>query len=539
MMPGVKTDLQLSLRGLEIAFGSDRVVTDVGFDVGQGEILGLVGQSGSGKSLTCRAMMGLLPREARVAGRLVLGQRAYDLADPRQMGPLRGSKISMIFQDPMSALDPLMRVRGHLALRGHQGAAAEAWLRQAGIADAARVMGCYPHQLSGGLCQRVAIACALCTRPQLLLADEPTTALDVTIQAEILTELRRIVRDTGTSVIFVTHDVGVVAELCDRVLVMNQGQIVESGPSRQVLSRPRHSYTRHLLGAIPRPQTRGRALLSVGAHTPPDLPPAPVIDRAGPPILRFEQIGLRYPDGLGGHVDAVRDVTLNLWPGEILGLVGESGSGKSSLAKTAVGLAQPTQGRVLFDGAERGQTRADRRKIQYIFQDSRGALDPTARIVHQLQEVLAVHRLGAPQTRATRATDELIRAGLEPDLHRRRPPSLSGGQRQRATIARALLLAPKVLICDESVSALDVSIQARILNLLMELRAREGLTILFISHDLSVVHHLCDRIAVMQGGVLVEEGMTEAVWSAPRSAYTKRLLAAVPQLPAPLERELA
>lgn len=539
MTPDLKSDLQLSLRWLEVSFGTEAVLADVGFDLGRGEILGLVGQSGSGKSLTCRAMMGLLPREARVAGQLTLAGTSYDLADPRQVAPLRGANISMIFQDPMSALDPLMRVRGHLALRGHKEGAAEDWLRQAGIDDAARVMACYPHQLSGGLCQRVAIACALSARPRLLLADEPTTALDVTIQAEILGELRRIVRETGTSVIFVTHDVGVVAELCNRVLVMHQGRIVESGPSRRVLSRPDHSYTRQLLGALPRPQTRGQALLSVGMQAPPVLPPAPAVDRAGPPILRFERIGLRYPDGRGGSVDAVRDVTLNLWPGEILGLVGESGSGKSSLAKTAVGLAHPQKGRVLFEGAALGQTRADRRKIQYIFQDARGALDPTARVLHQLEEVLTVHRLEPKNARAGRASGELARAGLDAHLHRRRPPSLSGGQRQRATIARALLLQPKVLICDESVSALDVSIQARILNLLMELRAREGLSILFISHDLSVVHHLCDRIAVMQGGALVEEGMTEALWSAPRAPYTRRLLAAVPQLPAPMERELA
>ena len=518
--------------GLGVSFPGARTPASAGIDFAlePGEILGLVGESGSGKSVTCRALIGLLPPQASVTGQMTFDGRTYDLAKGAALAPLRGADISMIFQDPMSALDPLMSVRRHLRLRGIPDPLPV--LAEAGLANGAEIADRFPHQLSGGQAQRVAIACALARSPKLLIADEPTTALDVTVQAGILEHLKDLAKRRGMAVILVTHDLAVVYRTCARVLVMAKGRVVEQGPVTDVLEAPREAYTRALLRAIPRPSLRSQRLGDTDERS--DAFPAPGIAAGTTPVLAFENVTVAYTGPGGRRKEAVTNVTLDLHQGEVVGLVGESGSGKSSLAKTAVGLARPDQGAVRLDGTALDWRRPEqrwRREVQYIFQDPRGALDPTARIHAQVRAPLDIHEIGAATERNAEAHRMLSDTGIAADLHRRKPGALSGGQRQRATIARALTLTPRVLICDESVSALDVSIQARILNLLMDLRARHGLAILFISHDLGVVRHIADRVAVMQSGQLVEEGAAEALFAAPRAAYTQRLLAAVPALP--------
>lgn len=525
----------LTVEGLGIRFGGPAetpACDDVAFSVRAGEILGLVGESGSGKSVTCRALMGLLPDAAGVSGRMRFGGEELALCDRRAVARLRGPGLSMIFQDPMSALDPLMTVGRHIALRTD--ADPVGILQQAGLADPAPLLDSYAHQLSGGQCQRIAIACALARKPKLLIADEPTTALDVTVQAGILDQIRRLATEQGMAVIFVTHDLAVVHQLCERVLVMHRGRVVEQGPVDAVLRAPQNDYTRRLLAAIPRPAMRGRRLGLLPDAAPAPAAPASVRVLGEAPVLKFDDIHVQYKRGDGSLVDAVKDVSLSLRRGEIVGLVGESGSGKSTLAKTAVGLATPARGQVVLKGEpldwDRPQMRW-RRDVQYIFQDPRGALDPAARLLNQVRLPLDLHRVGTRAERDARARELLAETRLEENLFLRKPGSLSGGQRQRATVARALALQPEVLICDESVSALDVSIQARVLNLLMDLRETHGIAILFISHDLSVIHHLCDRVAVMRRGELVEQRGTEALFAEPAHPYTRALLSAIPHLP--------
>ncbi len=522
----------LHVQGLGVRFaGTEQpACEEIGFTLAPGEILGIVGESGSGKSVTCRALMGLLPENAALDGRMRFEGQDVLLADRRASARLRGPGLSMIFQDPMSALDPLMTVRGHIALRSPADPAPI--LRQAGLADPGPLLDAYPHQLSGGQCQRVAIACALARDPKLLIADEPTTALDVTVQAGILAQLRALADDHGMAVIFVSHDLAVIHQLCARVLVMHRGRVVEQGPVHEVLTAPRHAYTSRLIAAIPRPALRGQRLGLEPGATPAAPLPAPRA-AADVPVLAFDDVTVRYTRD-GQPFDAVRQVSLTLHRGEILGLVGESGSGKSTLAKTAVGLARTARGQVRLLDEVLDWTRPRmqwRRDVQYIFQDPRGALDPAARLLRQVRLPLDIHRAGSRAERDSRARALLAETRLEPELYQRKPASLSGGQRQRATIARALALAPQVLICDESVSALDVSIQARVLNLLMDLRETHGIAILFISHDLGVIHHLCDRVAVMRHGALVESGPTGQVFDAPQHPYTRQLLDAIPLLP--------
>ena len=529
-----KTRPLLSVQGLGVRFSvADAPACEgIAFDVMPGEILGIVGESGSGKSVTCRALTGMLPETAEISGTMRFDGQEVKLSDRRASARLRGPGLSMIFQDPMSALDPLMTVRGHLALRSKSDPVPI--LKQAGLAEPEPLLDSYAHQLSGGQCQRIAIACALARDPKLLIADEPTTALDVTVQAGILDRLRMLAAERGMAVVFITHDLAVVYQLCSRVLVMHRGRVVEQGAVDSVLNAPRHDYTKRLLSAIPRPALRGRRLGLLSGEDGTSLTAPPRIEGVEP-VLRFDDITVQYRRGDGRLFDAVRNVTLHLHRGEILGLVGESGSGKSTVAKTAVGLAAPASGQVTLKGEvlDWNHPRMPwRRGVQYIFQDPRGALDPAARILPQVRLPLDIHRIGTDAERDRRARDLMAETRLDESLYRRKPASLSGGQRQRATVARALALQPEVLICDESVSALDVSIQARVLNLLMDLREKFGIAILFISHDLSVIHHLCDRVAVMRRGELVEEGETETLFQAPRHPYTRKLLSAIPLLPA-------
>lgn len=540
MMDRTSVTRLFSLRELSVSFGDasgGNAVSNVSFDLERGEILGIVGESGSGKSVTCRAAIGLLPDNAKIEGEMIFEGQRLALSKPRAFANLRGVGLSMVFQDPMSALDPLMTVRRHLELRARDDPGR--LLENAGLDEPSAVLDSYPHQLSGGQSQRVAIACALARRPKLLIADEPTTALDVTVQAGILQRLRQLSRERGMAMIFVTHDLAVVYQLCDRVLVMKDGRIVEQGNTDTVLTAPKDPYTRELLAAIPRPAHRRRCLTAPSNEADKGTIASRTGSTAIKPVLRFEQIRVQYKRQDGSSFEAVRGVSAVIRRGEILGLVGESGSGKSTLAKTAVGLTVPIGGRVFLDDEPLDWSKPQmrwRRDIQYIFQDPRGALDPTARIMSQIRLPLDVHRLGAKAERTPHAQRVMMEAQLDASLHSRKPGSLSGGQRQRATIARALTLQPKVLICDESVSALDVSIRARILDLLLDLRETLAITILFISHDLSVIRHICDRVLVMRRGELVEEGDTIQLFQQPKTAYTQELIASLPLLPGRMEQ---
>jgi len=517
----------LEVEGLTVALppGADRphAVSNVSFTVAAGEILCIVGESGSGKSVSASAVMGLLPAALRpTAGRI--GFEGADLlrATPAAMRALRGARLGMIFQEPMTALNPLMRVGQQMAevLQVHGapvGRRPLELLESVQMPDPPRMLRAYPHQLSGGQRQRVMIAMALALEPAILIADEPTTALDVTTQKEILRLIRDVQGRRGTGVLFITHDFGVVAEIADRVAVMQSGVIVEQGSAERVLNRPQHPYTRSLIAAVP---ARARAA------RPPET---------GPLLLDLQGVGKTYRrPGLlrGPGTPAVVNATLHIRRGETLGLVGESGSGKSTLARCIVDLVTPDQGSIRFDGAElRGLSRAEwlplRKRIGMVFQDPFASLNPRRRVGDIIAEGPVAH--GTPRAAARARAAELLRlVQLDPGAADRFPHEFSGGQRQRIGIARALALEPELLVADEPVSALDVSVQAGILALLEELRTRLGLTMLFITHDLRVAAQVCDRVAVMQRGCIVEQGPTGTVFGDPQHDYTRTLLNSVP-----------
>ena len=517
----------LEVEGLTVALppGADRphAVSNVSFTVAAGEILCIVGESGSGKSVSASAVMGLLPAALRpTAGRI--GFEGADLlrATPAAMRALRGARLGMIFQEPMTALNPLMRVGQQMAevLQVHGapvGRRPLELLESVQMPDPPRMLRAYPHQLSGGQRQRVMIAMALALEPAILIADEPTTALDVTTQKEILRLIRDVQGRRGMGVLFITHDFGVVAEIADRVAVMQSGVIVEQGSAERVLNRPQHPYTRSLIAAVP---ARARAA------RPPET---------GPLLLDLQGVGKTYRrPGLlrGPGTPAVVNATLHIRRGETLGLVGESGSGKSTLARCIVDLVTPDQGSIRFDGAElRGLSRAEwlplRKRIGMVFQDPFASLNPRRRVGDIIAEGPVAH--GTPRAAARARAAELLRlVQLDPGAADRFPHEFSGGQRQRIGIARALALEPELLVADEPVSALDVSVQAGILALLEELRTRLGLTMLFITHDLRVAAQVCDRVAVMQRGCIVEQGPTGTVFGDPQHDYTRTLLDSVP-----------
>ena len=525
----------LSIRDLDIALpeGADRAYAakDISFDLAAGEILCIVGESGSGKSMSANAVMGLLPQEVKpVRGAITFdGQNILALSEA-QMLELRGRRISMIFQEPLSALNPLMRVGAQIAevfeahgqLRPQQRhSRALTLLEEVGIPDPESAIRAYPFQLSGGQRQRVMIAMALALEPDILIADEPTTALDVTTQAQILDLIEDLRRSRGMAVIFITHDFGVVADIADRVIVMQTGEIVETGAADEVLLRPRHPYTRALIAAIPR--------LTLQAD-------APAGDRV--PVLSVEGLNKTFVTGGGGLfgkprvVRAVRDVSFDLHAGETIGIVGESGSGKSTVGRCLTRLIDPDGGRVMIGGADialmsGAELRDKRRQLQMIFQDPFSSLNPRARVSRILTEGLIAYGTGRAQA-MERARELLGLVGLDPSAMHRFPHEFSGGQRQRIGIARALALEPSIIIADEAVSALDVSIQAQVLDLLAELKARLNLSMLFITHDLHVAARICDRIIVMQKGAIVEVGPTGKVLHDPDTAYTRSLLDAIP-----------
>ncbi|AXS41647.1 ABC transporter ATP-binding protein [Breoghania sp. L-A4] len=534
----------LSIEGLRISLpeGADRpfAVDDVSFDLNAGEILCIVGESGSGKSMSANAMMGLLPDLVRpVAGKILFdGMDLLQLSETELMD-LRGRRLAMIFQEPMSALNPLMRVEdqicevfeahGLLSPKERRARAIEL-LDEVGIPEPAKAVRAYPFQLSGGQRQRVMIAMALALEPDILIADEPTTALDVTTQAQILELVRNLQKHRGMAVMFITHDFGVVAEIADKVAVMQEGRIVEAGTAEAVLDNPQHPYTRKLIAAIP--------TLRIGAEEGEARKKRPRI---------LEVIGLYKTYRTGGGlfsgparvVEAVKDVNLRLEEGETLGIVGESGSGKSSVGRCLVRLMDPDRGNVLLAGTDMAHLKGEalreaRKAIQMIFQDPYASLNPRARVGRIIAEGPMAH--GESREKAyARAADLLELVGLDASAIERYPHEFSGGQRQRIGIARALALEPRVIIADEAVSALDVSIQAQVLDLLAELKQRLNLSLVFITHDLRVAAQICDRIAVMQKGVVVEQGPAREIFENPRTAYTRSLIEAIPGR----EKELA
>ncbi|HGP3178242.1 TPA: ABC transporter ATP-binding protein [Pseudomonas aeruginosa] len=521
----------LSVERLTIDFGPRRVVDELSFALQRGRTLCIAGESGSGKSLTSLAIMGLLPRAASVPGGAIIFEGRDLLGLPeRQLQPLRGKRLGMIFQEPMTSLNPLMTVGQQLeeTLRRHEPLGRREIARRAReMLDAVRMphaekrLAQYPHELSGGMRQRVMIAMAMLCRPDVLIADEPTTALDVTIQAQILELMRELQQSFGTGLLLITHDMGVVAEMADEVVVMNQGRMEERAPVRQLFAAPAAAYTRKLLAAVP-------VLGSAGE-------PEALGER--PPLLEVNDLCVRFPVRGGWlepvrNVHAVEHVSFTLRQGETLGLVGESGCGKSTTGKALMNMLA-YQGSVKLDGRElnglQGEAlQAVRRDVQMIFQAPYAALNPRKTVLELVGEPLLIHDRLPLAERRERVAALLEDVGLAADAMTRYPHQFSGGQRQRLCIARALSLNPKLIIADESVSALDVSVQAQVLELLERLRETHGLSYLFISHDLAVVERICHRVAVMYGGKIVEIGRRDQVLHNPRHPYTRRLLEAVP-----------
>ncbi|MCC9621428.1 ABC transporter ATP-binding protein [Thalassospira sp. MA62] len=511
--------------------GADRpfAVENISLSIEKGEILCVVGESGSGKSMTANALMGLLPQGVAVqSGRAMFeGRDVLRLPEPEKQA-LRGAQVAMIFQEPMTALNPLMRIGDQISevfaahglyTQSERRKRALALVHEVGLPDPEKIIRAYPFQLSGGQRQRAMIAMALALEPKLLIADEPTTALDVTTQAQILDLILDLRKRHGMAVMFITHDFGVVAEIADQVIVMREGKVVERGDAATVLEDPQHDYTRRLLDAIP----TGK------------LPEARELSET--PALEIKNLRKIYRT-TGGmfkpvrEVRAVDDVSLTVARGEVLGLVGESGSGKSTLGRTAVRLVTPDGGQVMVGGVDLAalseeDLRKQRNKVQMVFQDPYASLNPRQKIMGALTDG-PINR-GVPKEEARAKACELLEiVGLGADAAMRYPHEFSGGQRQRIGIARALAMDPELIIADEAVSALDVSIQAQVLDLLRDLRERLSLSILFITHDLRVAAQLCDRIAVMQKGKLVEIGRVEDIFLSPKQDYTRQLLAAVP-----------
>ncbi|HET6710851.1 ABC transporter ATP-binding protein [Amycolatopsis sp.] len=523
----------LRLHDVAVSFGDVEAVRGVGYEVREGEVVAVVGESGSGKTVTAMSLLGLLPPTARVTGRAELAGRDLYALTPAELRAVRGGDVGMVFQEPMSALNPVFTIGDQLveAIRTHAGSSAAAARERAvelltlvGLPDPRERFRSYPHELSGGQLQRVVIAMAVANEPRLLIADEPTTALDVTVQAEILELLRDLRERLGTAILLITHDMGVVADLADRVVVMHDGRVVEQGPVEEIFTAPAEDYTRQLLGSV---VSLGSAVTPHAASSIPDVP-------AVAPLLRVENLSVTYRGRFRTlAVHAAAGVNLHVEPGEVLGLVGESGSGKSTVARAVTGLLAPSAGSVRIGDADitrvRGRAaKALRRRIGVVFQDPLSSLNPRTTVGESVATPLRLHRAVHESEVDGRVAELLSAVQLSPSLAARYPHELSGGQRQRACIARALALRPDLLVADEPTSALDVTIQARILDLLRELRREFGFACLFISHDLAVIEQLADRVAVMHQGRVVEQGPVKEVLTAPTHPYTQRLLSAAP-----------
>nr|WP_040299705.1 ABC transporter ATP-binding protein [Agrobacterium albertimagni] len=565
-----ETPAVLSVEGLTTSFLVDgqwrTVVRNISFDVNPGETVAIVGESGSGKSVTSLSIMRLLAREqSRVEGRIRLNGKDILSLTEKDMQKVRGNEVAMIFQEPMTSLNPIFTIGRQISevLTWHKGLTkADARSETIRVLDKVRIPNAasrfddYPHQFSGGMRQRVMIAMALASRPNLLIADEPTTALDVTIQGQILDLIKELQEEDGMSVLFITHDMGVVAEIAERTIVMLRGDVVEQGATADVFHRGQHPYTRALLAAVPK-------LGSMHGH---DWPLRfPIVDIASglaseptevvntvdthkTPVLAVKNLVTRFPIRSGlfgrqtGAVHAVEDVSFELFQGETLSIVGESGCGKSTTGRSITRLVEPKSGEVHLDGynvltLDQPSLRAMRRSVQMIFQDPFSSLNPRMTVGATIAEPYLKHGLGTRQEALTKAADLLKKVGLAPEMMDRYPHEFSGGQRQRIAIARALSLNPKVIVADESVSALDVSIKAQVCNLLMDLQEEFNLAFLFISHDMAVVERISHRVAVMYLGEIVEIGPRSAIFNNPQHDYTKKLLAAVP-VPDPERRGL-
>ena len=541
-------------------FGDFSAIEGVDMTIKPGEIHGLVGESGAGKSTVGAAVIGLLQAPGYVAnGILTLGDTDLRDLTAAQAHEVRGDRISMIFQDPQTSLNPLMTIEDQLVetIQAHSDASKTAARRRAvdllediGIQNASQRIKAYPHQFSGGMRQRVVIALAICTDPELIIADEPTTALDVAVQSQVLDLIKQLARERQIAFMLITHDIGVIAQVANRVTVMRKGRVVETGDTAQVLGAPKHPYTRALMDAVP-PLDQKIDRFRVPAADDTAVMQGDTAERW---LLEGQQYGLtglalenltvtftgkrtslfRKPS----HYVALEDVTLTIRPGSIMGLVGESGSGKSTLAKAITGLVTPTYGTMILGdtvlpfGSSRSRHHSSRQLVQMVFQDPYSSLNPRHRIGDILTEPLRFYGfVKDPAERTSLAASMLSLVGMQPDAIIKYPHQFSGGQRQRIAVARALLARPRFLICDEPTSALDVSIQAEILNLLKELQARFGLTILFISHNLAVVRQMADDTAVLRNGKIQEVNTTEVVYQSPQAKYTKSLLAQTPVMP--------
>lgn len=563
------TESIIQVRDLAVEFKTDEgtinAVKKISFDVPRGKTVGLVGESGSGKSVTSLAVMRLIPNPPGkiTNGQILLNGKDLLKLSESQMREIRGNQISMIFQEPMTSLNPVFTVGDQISetLILHQKLSKQAALEkskdllsQVGIPNPTERINSYPHELSGGQRQRVMIAMAIACEPDMLIADEPTTALDVTIQKQILDLLADLQKKMQMSILFITHDLGVIADIADEVVVMYRGDIVEKGPTESIFVRPQHPYTKGLLACRPSLDKNPRRLPVVSDFMTPDgkekvvdvavlksQKQTRVISEEQTELLKIVNVKKHFPlqKGIFGNVKtwvkAVDDVSLSVRKGRTLGLVGESGCGKTTLGRTILRLIEPTDGKILYNGTDitsldREQMRAMRRKMQIIFQDPYASLNPRMTIGAALMEPMIIHNLGGSRSERLEMAGELIKkVGLDRNMLNRYPHEFSGGQRQRICIARALAVKPEFIVCDESVSALDVSIQAQILNLLLDLQEELHLTYVFISHDLAVVKFISDEVAVMYNGKVVEMNDAVGIYENPQHDYTKKLLSAIPK----------
>ena len=537
----------LSVAGLQVRFGDDApAVQQVDLTVRTGQTVAIVGESGSGKSTTAAAILGLLAPGGRItAGRIVFDGVDLTAADQRRLRAIRGTGIGYVPQDPMTNLNPVWKVGFQVreALRANNISSAKKQavqlLADAGLPDPVLRARQYPHQLSGGMCQRALIAIGLAGRPRLLIADELTSALDVTVQRQVLDHLQHLTGELGTAVLLITHDLALAAERAERLIVMHRGAVVETGAAQLILQDPQHPYTQRLVAAAPSlrdtttaARTRQRVTHAASEHAGTDVSEDVVVASELTKVYRPS----RGAPWRRAEVRAVDDVSFRLRRATTLAIAGESGSGKSTLARMVLGLLQPSSGTVVFDGLNitdtaslsRSETLAFRRRVQPVFQNPYGSLDPMYSVFHTIEEPLRIHRIGDRRQRQQAVRELAEQVALPSSLLSRRPRELSGGQRQRVAIARALAVRPEVLVCDEPVSALDVVVQAQILDLLAELQAALGLTYLFISHDLAVIRQIADEVMVMRAGRVVEHAATEDVFTRPLHDYTRQLLAAIP-----------
>ncbi|MGI9525822.1 MAG: ABC transporter ATP-binding protein [Weeksellaceae bacterium] len=552
----------IEVKNLTIAFDGKEVLQQLNVEVQYGEILGIVGESGSGKSLTSLAIMGLLPNNAQVSGEILFrnGNQVINLLNHKEKG-IQGKEIGMIFQEPMTSLNPSMTcgkqilesVNLHHKLPKQEAQQQVlALLNQVKLPNPERIYHAYPHELSGGQKQRILIAIAIASKPKLLIADEPTTALDVTVQRSILELLKDLNKELGMSIIFISHDLGVIAEIAHNVLVMYQGNIVEKGNVDEIFLNPQESYTKGLLSSRPRMEYRLKRLPSIKDFTEnQEIPFAKesITERENrlqvlyskPPILQVNNLNKYFYSRQGAFkkphaIKAVNNINFSLYEGETLGLVGESGSGKTTLSRTLLLLEKPDMGEIIYHDRDlailsKSEVREVRKDIQIIFQDPYASLNPRYTIRQILIEPMQIHHIGDNNKHRNRMVKDLLdKVNLPISAMDKYPHEFSGGQRQRIGIARAIALNPRIIICDESVSALDVSVQATVLNLLNDLKSELKLTYLFISHDLSVVKHMSDRLIILQHGSIVETGDTDAIYHNPSTDYTKNLIEAIPKI---------